>query len=101
MYPGFAPYVKGHIAMSPYHTTLVIDKKALERKGIIEIAPSDQDWDLITSSWELVAAMEDGELETLSMVIDERLDDESKAISVYAPRHTDADRSISLTLVMG
>ena len=45
--------------------------------------------------------MEDGELETLSMVIYERLDDESKAISVYAPRHTDADRSISLTLVMG
>ena len=42
--------------MSPYHTTLVIDENALEREGIIEIAPSDQDWDLITSSWELVAA---------------------------------------------
>ncbi|NMB20610.1 MAG: DUF4065 domain-containing protein [Firmicutes bacterium] len=41
----------------------------LEREGIIEISPSEQDWDLITSSWDLEAVMEDSEVETLGTVI--------------------------------
>ncbi len=41
----------------------------LEREGVIELNPTDEDWDLITSSWELQATLGDNELETMELVI--------------------------------
>lgn len=41
----------------------------LEREGIIELSPTEQDWDLITSSWVCQVALEESERQTIERIM--------------------------------
>lgn len=56
----FGPAVHGWSTMLPW----------LEREGIIEVSLTEQDWDLITSSWVMHASLKDTELKTIERVIE-------------------------------
>ncbi|MCK9526561.1 MAG: DUF4065 domain-containing protein [Limnochordia bacterium] len=43
----------------------------LEHEGIVELSPTEQDWDLITSSWVPEVALQENELETIKRVMQE------------------------------
>ncbi len=56
----FGPAVHGWSTLLPW----------LEREGIIEVSLTEQDWDLITSSWVMHALLKDTELKTIERVIE-------------------------------